>query len=185
MQLEFASGVIVAGKFKGSLHKMGKTILLIFTDCKVTAGERVLFEPSWGTYDMAVGSQVTSVFAGPADRESFGETDDFVAKRVPVIEYSSQELIRHRHYQKLRDLREGAVAGPELEQALTEVFTEHEKKFPKDWLLSIEGLELLKNRCETSDLITKIEAQLRDLSRADASKKEIIEDGLALAYQAQ
>jgi hypothetical protein len=36
------------------LRKDGKILLLSFTDCTVKHQRKTLFEPSWGTYDMAV-----------------------------------------------------------------------------------------------------------------------------------
>ena len=61
--LEFDTGVVVRGTLTGSYgHPTSKEVsILSFTDCTVTRGDRVLFEPSWGTYDMAVGAQITSI----------------------------------------------------------------------------------------------------------------------------
>lgn len=40
-------------------------------DCTVTYGERILFSPEWGLFDMAVGADIKSVFNGPSDPEAF------------------------------------------------------------------------------------------------------------------
>lgn len=70
--LEFLSGITVSGILRNSLRMEHRNLLLQFDDCRVITLEgRVLFEPSWGPYDMIVGARVTSVFGGTADREAF------------------------------------------------------------------------------------------------------------------
>ena len=70
--LEFLSGVTVTGILRNILRMEQRNLLLQFDDCLVTTLDgRVLFEPAWGSYDMAVGARVSSVFGGTADRETF------------------------------------------------------------------------------------------------------------------
>jgi phenylalanine-4-hydroxylase len=71
--LIFVSGVAVAGKVDKILRRDDKLILISFTDCTVKYRDRVLFEPSWGTYDMAVGGRVSSVFNGAADKDAYNQ----------------------------------------------------------------------------------------------------------------
>ena len=51
----------------------GKLVLITFSNCTVKNGERVLFDPAWGEYDMAVGERITSVFNGAADKDAYLE----------------------------------------------------------------------------------------------------------------
>src|SRR5690606_3599184 len=102
VHLEYTSGVVVTGKVQSRTVQNNKTVLLSLTEAKAEFQGRVLFAPEWGTFDMAMGSRVTSVFGGPADRVAYGETSDFVAKRVPAPKYSEKELLRHNHYGSVR-----------------------------------------------------------------------------------
>jgi hypothetical protein len=58
--LEFQSGVVVRGKIKRigetRIENERRPSVIVFEDgtCKVTLGDRVLFDPSWGTYDMLI-----------------------------------------------------------------------------------------------------------------------------------
>ncbi|MEN0059065.1 MAG: aromatic amino acid hydroxylase, partial [Bdellovibrio sp.] len=104
--LQFTSGVEVQGTVQKVHTRDQKTLLITFTDAKVTLGDRILFAPEWGVFDMGVGSQVPSVFGGPADREAYGETVDFVAKTVPAPKYSSSEIHRQILYGKVSQFRE-------------------------------------------------------------------------------
>ncbi|HWU42374.1 MAG TPA: hypothetical protein VN132_03015, partial [Bdellovibrio sp.] len=161
----------------------GKTLLLSFENARAELNGRVLFAPEWGVFDMAVGSSVTSVFGGAADREAYGETEDFVAKRVPTPKYSAKELKMQQQYGELRVLREKKIAGSELENKLQNLFAIHDKEFENDWLLRLEGLELIHARAPQSSLNTKLEKDLEVLSQRDEKTKNLIQDGLALADQ--
>jgi hypothetical protein len=72
-ELEFTSGVTVSGCVKQLLEQDGKLILVTFSNCTVKLGDRILFDPSWGEYDMAVGDRITSGFNGAADKDAFLE----------------------------------------------------------------------------------------------------------------
>lgn len=53
--LEFESGIIVNGELVKTIRKNGKIILQTFQNVTVTeASGKLLFKPSWGTYDMLV-----------------------------------------------------------------------------------------------------------------------------------
>lgn len=179
--LEFTSGVIVTGKLQSRLVRDGKTLLLSLTDAKAQLGERVLFAPDWGTFDMALGCSVTSVFGGAADREAYGETDDFVAKRVPAPKYTDTELKLQRQYGSLREVRESKLAGAALQEKLQNILNVHDADFKEDWLLRLEALELVNARAAQSPLKTKLEKDLQALSSKDEKTKNLIQDGLALA----
>ena len=70
--LEFEGNITVSGEIiTGSRNLQGEIIIISFKNCTVTHNETVLFEPTWGIYDMAVGKKVTSAFSGPADVNSF------------------------------------------------------------------------------------------------------------------
>src|SRR5207247_8642148 len=72
-KLEFVSGIVVSGRVEKILRGDGKLLLITFSNCSVKYGDRVLFEPDWGTYDMAVGEQISSVFNGAADKDAYNQ----------------------------------------------------------------------------------------------------------------
>lgn len=182
-RLEFASGVVVAGVLKDLIFKNGKLILLAFDQCKVTLKDRVLFDPSWGTFDMAVGSSVPSVFGGPADREKYGETDDFVASRVPTVQYTDAELALQKNYQAMRDLRESAIQNEALSEKIKVLVEQHSRQFPQDWLLILEAIELGQNRISNPQLTLELEKRILSIAKEFPDRKSVIEDGLSLSNQ--
>lgn len=182
MTLEFISGVHVTGTFNGRFEQDGKTIILSLTNAKATFQDQILFDPSWGTYDLAIGSSVPSVFGGPADRLAFGTTEDFVAARVPQREYSEQERLFHAQYAKVRQIREQNHGqrsdGLELERELQKVLNVQEESFPKDWLLHLEAYELLVKDAPSSALVKAVREYLEQLAESEPKVASMIRDGL-------
>ena len=81
--LEFGSGVVVDGKVSGVVNDEGQPLIVTFTNCTVRLGDRILFDPSWGDYDMAVGERITSVFNGAAKIESLHKKLTLICMRSP------------------------------------------------------------------------------------------------------
>lgn len=179
-QLEFTSGVVVTGKVQGRIVQDNKTLVISVTDAKVEYQGRILFAPEWGTFDMAIGSKVSSVFGGPADRLAYGEFTDFVAKRVPQPKFSEVELLKHAHYAEVRRVRESNLKDFDLINSLEEVYNKHHSQFPEDWLLLLEMLELLQVRASHASLKKLIEQDLAELGLQDEKIKGLIQDGQAL-----
>lgn len=179
-RLEFESGIRVEGVLVDWLYHGDKLILMTWRDCGVTMGSQLLFDPSWGEFDMAVGSVVTSVFGGPADRSRYGQTDDFVAKRVPSKNFSPQQLSRHAFFQKVRDMREGGAKSTDEFQSLFEQFLADDQP---DWLQGIELLELtntLKVR-DPEHARVELKKKLQSPRFSTPGVRQCIEDGIELA----
>ncbi len=183
-KLHFASGVIVTGTPSSITRhpSTGQSILVSWTGCRVTHGSRVLFNPEWGTFDMAVGTRVASVFGGPADRLAYGKTDDFVATTVPRKTWSPIMKDKHLLYQGVRDLREGLTEGSVTSDDVTSrrlesLFSKLEADFPHDWLLRLEILELSRI-LPSDDWRPRLELQLENMSEADSTVADRIIEGV-------
>jgi phenylalanine-4-hydroxylase len=177
--LRFESGVLVEGEVQGTQRTPRKELCLIsWKDCTVTFKGKKLFLPEWGTFDMAVGHKVESVFSGPADRKSYGHTDAFPQKRVPRRQISSQETELNQFYQKIRDLRN---SGQTDAQSLNTVFAALEKSCPDDWLTRVELLELCHRTQETGQLRDLLTSSLQGIKLRHPDKATVIDDGIQLA----
>ncbi len=71
--ITFDSGIVVSGRVENLLRRNGKLLLISFSNCRVKHGDRVLFDPAWGTFDMAVGERISSVFNGAADKDAYNQ----------------------------------------------------------------------------------------------------------------
>ncbi|CAM2008855.1 aromatic amino acid hydroxylase [Acanthopleuribacter pedis] len=141
-QLRFKSGVVVAGVLQKTLvNEDGRLMLVTFTDCRVTLGDQVLFQPEWGVYDMAVGDQVTTAFAGAAD-DCYWPKSDYSEKRVPGLKnYSETDCRLLGLYDEVNQVRQGEPAR------MLERFTHADRvireQYPDHWLLPWYMLESL------------------------------------------
>lgn len=180
--LSFQSGVVVDGEITGITRSVSKKIMIIsFNHCTVKKDSQILFAPDWGTFDMAVGHQVVSVFAGPADRESYGITDTFVKKVIPRKSYSAAELRRHAIYQAVRDLRDKTrESTPDV---INELAAQAKNEFSEEWLVLLEMYELTFRLPEWNGLATRFKKQLESLTKEKPELKAYIDLGLALADQ--
>ena len=172
VSLEFESGVNVQGKLINvSKNRKGLNMILSFEDCRVNYNDEVLFQPEWGTYDMAVGESIVSVFSGAADMAVFSKDNPLVSSELThKIHYGEKRLELHKLYQKIRDIREGNTDKQELAGVWQELI-----KHPKDWLAAVEILEISTDDSLNAEIKTH-------LNNADGDEvtKGLIKDSLSL-----
>jgi len=174
--LTFASGVKVTGKVAYVKREQGKVVLIGFDNCTVTYKEKTLFRAEWGTYDMAVGERIVSVFAGAADREKFAtgthRPSSLNAKRPT---YTPEQLKLHRLYQQVRDIREQSQPESNLLPVLEEL-----PAYPQDWLIRLEVLEILHERGTMQERQAQLRSSLRQLMEEQPDNAQLIQNGLSL-----
>ncbi len=147
--LNFKRGITVTGEIiTGKRNLQGKIILISFKNCTVKYGEEILFDPSWGIYDMAVGANVISAYSGIADPDNYGLTYEAPKEKTHKIVYSDTEKSIHKLYQNVRDMRENEKINIE---ELTRVFN-FIKSSDKEWILVLEIYELI---CKLDNPLTK------------------------------
>ena len=169
--LEFEGNIKVEGEvITGIRDLQGKIQLISFKNCKVTHGETVLFDPSWGIYDMAVGKEIVSAFAGPASPASFPDLGKVSEEKTHKIHYSEKELHLHELYAEVADMRNGELNV----NRLAEIFEELRNDFSNDWLLPLEIFELV---CNTDNKLgVDLKIYLEQL--CERGFKKLIENGL-------
>ena len=180
-RLEFASGVVVEGTCQNILTMAGNNLLLSLVPCTVTLGEEILFDPSWGSFDMAVGSQVVSVFGGPADRQRYELKEDFVSSRVPEKSLSSEKRVCNQLYSEIRRLREQdrQIAG--LEQKIVNLMDRYFADAPNQWLLGVEFLEWAYTLQHLSNSVERLREHLQSKVFSESSVAFCIDQGIKLA----
>jgi len=177
--LEFESGVIVAGYLENITRKEGKILLMTFTNCKVTYRDRVLFEPSWGVYDMAVGESIVSAYSGPADPNGFGLKFPVPKEKTIKIEHTGEAKKLHRLYKRVRKIREEGKGFEEL----NDIWKTVNEAYPDEWLLKMEILELVEEQKLNSGLSDIIKGQLLSFKERNPGYKNLIDNGFELIYR--
>ncbi len=175
-RLEFESGVTVEGQVTKMLRHEGELLVVSFEDCTVKYGDRTLFEPAWGTFDMAVGETITSVFNGAADKDSYNQVALVPKDRTIKVPSDDQRRKLESLYQQVRDIRERKVGY----ERLGEIWETQQAEHADDWLLSMEIFEILDDTGEQNPLKQKIAAFLDGKKQADKDKATLIEWGFRL-----
>ncbi len=141
-----------------NITKEHATVLLLTVDhCTVTGptGE-VLFDPDWGTFDMAVGDTIHSVYAGSADPRSFNVYPGAASSKRIRSEQNAHENDVFMH------LRERL---PQDTERLLSEFSDY-------WLLQFEMLDALPSGSREHALVF---AQLTQLARENTLVQQFLE----------
>ena len=175
-KIEFESGVVVIGHLDKLLRRNGTLLLLTFSNCRVTRGDRVLFDPAWGTFDMAVGEWISSVFSGAADKDAFNQVA-LVSKQRTIKSPSDEKRKRLESlYAQVRDIRDRKVGY----ERLGEIWETQQAEHASDWLLSMEIFEILDDLALQNDLKQKIVTFLNRKKTEDKDVSTLIEWGFRL-----
>lgn len=175
MTLEFESGIILKGKaITGTRDLRGKILMITFDECTVTYKDEILFKPDWGLYDMAVGKEVVSAYAGAADVASFLDTSKVSETKTHKITYSETAKKLYVLYDEVREMRETNSA---TEVKIAAIFHQLEKEYSEDWLLLLELYELAieNNFAIKNEILKTLEAL-----KSNKSYTKLIENGLNL-----
>jgi len=174
--LEFVSGVKVTGKIDKIVTRDGKVILVSFSGCTVKYQDRVLFEPSWGTYDMAVGARINSVFNGAADKDAYNQVALVPKERTIKVPSDAKRRRLENLYAQVRQIRENKTGY----ERLGEIWETQQAEHAEDWLLSMEIFEILDQIEEQPALKDRIEEFLNQKGLTDKEKSVMIEWGFRL-----
>jgi phenylalanine-4-hydroxylase len=176
--LKFENGIVIEGVVENTRYNAEMLQLISFKDCQVkdTRGD-LLFRPEWGTYDMAVGEYINSVFAGTADKEKYNVLPPKSEEIAIKINYSDEKMHLFTLYEQVRNMRNN---GSSDMTKLNDIEKEVSSKYPKQWLLLLEILELVKDLPEGSNLVTICMNQLEKLKGDSEEYKNLISDGLRL-----
>ncbi len=171
--LNFQSGVKVEGVVQNILFADEIPILISFKDCTVTYQNQVLFAPSWGTFDMAAGKQIISVFAGAADPNAYFamEANDDNEEAAEQHEWNELEGL----YGEIRRIRESGQNTSRLDE-IVELL---DQQYTKEWLLRLEILELYKRHNNSHPNADHIEKILKSAEWAP-SVQQMIDRGFML-----
>ncbi len=177
--LEFEGDITVSGEIiTGSRNLQGEIILISFKNCTVKHGEIFLFQPEWGIYDMAVGKKVVSAFSGPADVNSFDLITHVPSSQTIKAKKSDLRTELEHLYKKVRNVRE----NNKLDESLKNIFQELKTNHPKDWLLPLELIEILKERNEP-ELMQEILIYLEKIKENRPEVNKLITNGLELIFE--
>ncbi len=156
--LEFLSGIVVCGLLKGIIRHDQKNLVMSFEQCTVTdtAGNR-LFMPEWGSYDMAVGSTVDSVYGGSADKQAYPLYQAPSMQVTIASDYSDTDRANFVLYERVRELRNTDNKDVEAVLALLDPIA---NKADVEWVLLFEAIELAQLYNVDANLVGRLKSAL-------------------------
>lgn len=175
VHLIFESGIEVKGIVKDFTRCDGHLIIISFIDCLVTFQRKVLFDPAWGVFDMAVGEKIDSAYSGPADADAFEHAFDPPKEKTHKILHTQEAIALHSMYQKIRDVRE----KKEDAKGLQILFNRIKSEYSDEWLLLLEILELVSDGKE-DEFSTAVTDYLVGLKTNHPELETLVDNGLAM-----
>ena len=140
VKMLFEGGIRLEGELKAYLRCKGVLLVLTFQRCWIKDRRgKVLYHPSWGPFDLAVGSSVVSVFSGPADSQAYKLQEDFEPSKVPQRTAGKKQKKAFRLYKKIAGLK--TLSPNQLKKLIEEL-----KQQDEPWLMVLELLSFVKNK---------------------------------------
>jgi len=165
LTLVYQSGVRVRGRLDRIVgSENGQLMVLSFSDCRVTLGDRELFAPAWGVYDLAIAESVPKAHAGACD-DTYWPATDFSdetyprPKRPRAEEAALLDLFRTVESVWANGVETALPAFDRIADTL-------EVDFPEHWLLHWNMLEKLVE----VDRGVRLAARLKTTMRAIESR---------------
>jgi phenylalanine-4-hydroxylase len=181
-RLEFESGIVLEGFLEAELRRDGKLLVLTLGDCSMRLGDEVLYRPEWGSFDLACGETVTSVFGGPADRGSYVRAvgQDKAPKKMQKCNLTDENRALNELYARVRELRDTGKDGKALLDGLTAIWNELGRIAADDWLLVLELVELDHDRALGAPWRRDAEERLKTIAATRTDRRDMIQRGLEL-----
>lgn len=174
--VEFESGITVNGKVEKITNDDGKVVLVTFTGCTVSAADgSILFDPSWGTFDMAVGNRIVSAYSGSADKENFNVYPPKSEKKAIKVNYTDKQKSLFGLYSELESQRKSDKVEENNLQSVYEVL---KTKYLDNWLIRLELLELATDVNALKSIVNEIYDDLNHIASANDETAELIEAGI-------
>lgn len=176
VKLDFLSGICVTGVLNYIYRRDGKNLIFSFSNCWVkTLHGECLFEPDWGTFDMAVGEQITSVYGGSADPSTYPLYTKPVNTTNAKLSYDNETASLFKLYEKARDLRTSEV-DPD---AITHLINCYVSLPSNEWLLAFELAELAFLHQQEEHFTALIQELIEIKEKSTDQSKQLIQYALA------
>jgi phenylalanine-4-hydroxylase len=173
--LVFESGIEVNGSVKEIIIKENKVLVIVFENCTVKESNgNLLFKPEWGTYDMAIGEKIISVYNGAADKDAYEGTVFVSKEQTHKVVYDEKTLRLHALYQKVRNIRENEVGFEELNSIFEALKMEHRT----DWLCVLQILEIVHHKSLNAAFEKELRIYLEIKAATEKEYEKLINDGL-------
>ena len=164
--MKFKGGIQLKGRLEKELRQKSRLLVLTFKECLITDNKNnLLYHPSWGDFDLALGKSIVSVFSGPADSLACQLKDDFNPSKTPQKIIKAKQKKSFALYKRLNKIK----SSQQLNLILKDI-----KKEKEPWLLFLEALNSVKNK---ERLKKQVLSQLGNIKNFTLQKKKVFKLG--------
>ena len=171
---EYESGLLLSGKVVDFVLNNDKILIVTFMDCEIKYYDQILYDKSWGKYDLICAENIISCFPKAADKKSFPTKTYMYKSETIKVNYSQKEKDIHSLYKEVRDYRENQ---PDFNR-LRVIFDSLIQKSSSEWLIILEIAQLAQK--SDNKLFIDAKNYLIDLSNNNPNNKKLILDGLRI-----
>ena len=170
----FKSNLRIRGKVVDTLYMKESLLLISMQSCTVELNNKILFDPSWGIYDLCCGSQVHSVFGGPADWKNY-YSNNFRKKKNSTNKNISPDKIKlNSFFEKINQVRLGNLKI----DICRKVYDEVRILYPDEWLILVEIYTIVKSNTKMQTISDEIIEILTNKSKEQNELGKIISRGI-------
>ena len=174
VKLELDGDIKLSGVLSNKLEIDGKLLLVSFDDCTIYNNSIMLFNASWGTFDLGCGTFVKSVSGGPADIHNFLKYMDMELpnKDRPqhLTSHSDEDKSLMKLYSEVSNLEKIYDVD---EQQIRQLIDTINQLFPNEWLLFFEIFKIIK-RYNYKNLYTEIKNHILSIGHENQDLRQTI-----------
>ena len=162
VDLRFTGDVKLAGIVERVVNIDGYNVIISFSDCTVQHGEKVLFMPEWGMYDLVCSGSIVSVYSGASDIQKFSKYLDYYDSPICKDDISSNISSRADIDSCFKEIREIRESRSYDDVRLENIYHKSVESGYNNWLINMEILELI---CDSkSPFANKLRSNLASIA---------------------
>ena len=180
--LRFETNLIVHGCIHNIYKKNNKMQIITFKDCTVKHKNKILFEPSWGYFDLICVSDIKSVYNGPADTEKYyaelgNKADKYKQYNIKKEQTKDNQTLNY-YFKKIEEIKKIRNKTENINK-LSLLYKKSIKNKVTDWLLAYEFI-VASNCNRNLDWINNLYLDLEKKSLQKSDLSRAIKRGLNL-----
>ena len=135
-----------------------------------------LFKPEWGTYDLACGGEIISVYGGPADWNKYYKKSLKSKKKIyQSSNLTTKNIELNELYNQVQQLKKNHSPSEKYLPILNELYN----NYPSDWLLCMEIYEIIIGDSAIEKEINQLLNHINGFKK-DEKLKDTIHRGLQI-----
>ena len=177
VNFEFVGSIKVRGDITKIYKKGGSIIVLTLKNCLIKHKNSILFDPSWGKFDLIAGNIINSVYGGPCDKVNFYKDANNIGKykkynKSSKIVFNKKLNNLHKELAEIKNVRKSL-------KLIENIYKKAIHNFPNEWLILYEILELT-SKIKSAYWVEEIKINLKKLIKNNDDLGNAIKRGLDL-----